>query len=89
MQEKYKVQKFQLAFLTMIAQEQRKKQSRSRDDSAVMMVWFLVQSELLDKQHVFHQQVDVFCRRSLGSIFPINALVFRVPSSNILAGKRA
>ena len=29
-------------------------------DSAVMMFWYLVQSGLLDKQHVFHQQGDAF-----------------------------
>ena len=42
-------------------------------DGAVVMFWFLFQSGLLDKQHVFHQQVDTFCRRSLRSIFPVKA----------------
>ena len=79
-------------FLTIIAQEQRKKQRKSRDgtnkktcvivdnegdhydewlgaqiqynidlpgmNSAVMMFRFLILSGHLDKQHVFHQQVD-------------------------------
>ena len=42
-------------------------------------VLFFVQSGLLDKQRVFHQQVDAFCRYSLGSIFPVKKFSYKFP----------
>ena len=70
-------------FLTIIAQEQRKKLRKSRDDTNkktcvivdndgdhydewlaaqtqynIDLPGMVIQSGLLDKQHVFHQQVD-------------------------------
>ena len=63
-------------------------------DSAVMMFWFFVQSGLLDKQYAFYQQVNAFCRCSLGSTFPVktfssefSALASWLESNQFLHGK--
>ena len=65
-------------------------------DDAVVMLWYLIQSGLLPKEHVFYQEVRAFCYRSFGSIFPVRnfhkmfpSLTAWVESNQFLHGKSA
>ena len=59
------------------------------------MFWYLVQSGLLQKSHIFYEQVKAFCSRALSSLFPSNtnfsqeypALTAWLQSNQFLHGK--
>jgi len=59
------------------------------------MFWYLVQSGLLQKTHIFYEEVKAFCSRALSSLFPSNtnfsqeypALTAWLQSNQFLHGK--